>query len=215
MVGSELSRYAVDRQYLIWDTETEGLNLAFHRPWELSYAVATLKDGIRFIKTVYIRFPDLVVSPEAARVTRFSRERYEALARPPEEVWEQFSPLLYSPDHHPAGHNVLGFDTYMVSTLRRALGMQPDHSWTQRVLDTNALSKAYLKTWAPDRSSPDALTSFQYRALSYRERGLKSNLGYMAKHLGIPYDEKQAHGAEYDTQINWEVLKGLIWKMEI
>lgn len=212
MIGSKLSRFQLDRQYLVKDFESEGLNLFHSRPWEVSYACATLRDGIKWIKTSRIWYSDLKVSPDAARITRFDYADYQRTARPPAEVWGEFGPLLYSDEYYPLGHNILGFDSLMVSVLRRSVGLPPDHSWTFRAYDTNALSRAFLRNWNPDTKTPYDFLSFQYKALAVH---IKSSLGLMCKTLGIDYDESKSHSADYDVSRNWLLFRELVFKLEI
>ena len=137
-------------------------------------------------------------------------------------VWDEFGPLLCSSEYRAAGHGLLGFDTYMVDALRRAVGLPVDHSWLgsdehnrKPLLDTDCLSKAYKKGWTPDLSSYDAFLAWQYRCSSYIEKGFKTKLGVMCGEFDIPYNEREAHSAEYDVKVNCLVLKGLITNMEI
>lgn len=217
MVGANLTRFS-GTPFVLFDTETTGLNLHASRPWQLSFAVATLK-GIESVYNAYIQLPEgCDISDDAARVTRFDRDRYNREAKPAQEVWDAFIPYLYNPAYRKAGHNILGYDIAMVSTFRRVLGLRPDHSWQfdgGGALDTNALSKAYQKGWTMDISSPIALVSSQMKALDHVEKGLKSSLGFMCGQLGIPYDEHRAHDAAYDCGINYSVLRELVFKMEI
>lgn len=212
MIGSELLRYKTDQLYLIADTETEGLSLGRSRPWQISYAVCTLKEVLS-IKVRHLNWPLLSVSPEAARITRFDMASHLSIAEDPAVVLGDFEPLLYDPKYIVVGHNWLGFDAYVVQTWRRLCGRQGvDWSYLPRTLDTNALSKAYQKQWKPDREN---MWAWQYRCLEHREKGLKSSLGAMARLFEVPYDERFAHDAAYDTRVNHGVLKGLVWGMEV
>jgi len=214
MIGSHLTRFGSNR-FAVFDMETTDLNLYAALPWELSYGIASLKNGIEEIHTSYILWPGLQLSDDAARVTRFDKAAYLAKARPPAEVWAEFSPILYDPSVIKVGHNIFGLDYAMISTWRRAMGLRVDHSWQDNALDTNALSKAYIKGWAPDISSLEARLAWQYRCLSVVEKGFKSNLGFMAGQLGIPFNENELHGAEADIRLNWNVFRELVFKMEI
>lgn len=210
MIGSELLRYKPDQKFLIFDKETEGLNLFSSRPWQISYAICTVKE-ILDIKVRHIHWPDLYVSDQAARVTRFNMASHLRIAEDPEVVLKDFEALALDPQYILAGHNILGYDIYVWETWRRLISRTTDWSYLPRILDTNCLMKAYKKGFAP---SGDRLT-WQYKLLDYREKGLKSNLGVCAKEFKIPYDETRAHDAKYDTQINHAVLNKLIWAVEI
>lgn len=217
MIGSQLTRYDETAKFIIWDLETTSLNLMAALPWELSWAVATFKGGIESIQSRYIWWDNLGISEEAAIKTRFDKDRYKAAAKPPLEVWNEFSSLLYSKTHRSIGHNLLGYDTYIISVWRRAMGLAADHSWLYDppLLDTNCLAKCYRKQWTPDVSSAEAFVAFQYRCSNTRmEKGVKTNLGAMCKEFKIEYNEWEAHAAQYDVERNWLVAKELIWKVE-
>lgn len=214
MIGSDLTRFWPGR-FCVWDTESEGLNLAFHRPWEISYAICTLKGGIQSFHTSLIRWPDLDITEDAARITRFDRARYEAEARPAREVWDEFAPVLYDPEIRSVGHNTIGFDYAMINTWSRALGLPPDHSWAFRAYDTHCLAKGYKKGFEPDISSPLAFAAYQYRCQAWIEKGLKTSLGTMCGELGLEYDESRAHGAAYDCDRQWAVFRELVFKLNV
>lgn len=219
MVGAHLLRFDQEQKWAVFDIESNGLSLFYSLPWEISYATATLKNGIQSIQTEMIRWPNFQITDELARKVHFDRARYEAEAKPPEEVWSRFASILYSPEYRALGHRLLGFDIYMISVWRRAIGLPVDHSWRGGgdrwpVVDTDCLAKAYWKKWAPDLSSPDAFLAFQYRCEQWVEKGLKSNLGLMCKTFGVEYDEASAHSAEYDIGRNWLMFKEMVWKME-
>ena len=218
MVGSALTRYS-ETPFLLFDTETAypSLNLARARPWELSYAIATLKGGISLVRTHFIRWPNMVITEDNPSFKHFDRARYEREAKDPREVWDEFSPLLYGGKHRPTGHNLVGFDQAVIDVWRRLMGLVPDSSWLYYpVLDTNCVAKAYRAQWTPDISSPEACVAWQYRCYHQRlAKGVKTKLGVMCQEFGIPYDLARAHEAEYDIRVNWEVAKQLIWKVEV
>lgn len=220
MVGNTLLRYATDQKWLIWDIESNGLNLYGSLPWELSYAICSLKNGIESTHTHMIRWPQFRITEMLSYKTHFDKARYEAEAKPPEVVWEEFGSKLYSPEYRSLGHNLLGFDVYMIAVWRRLMGLTPDHSWIGGgarwpLIDTAALAKAYKKRWTPDSSSPDALLSWMYKCESFNEKGLKTKLGVMCDEFKIEYDEAAAHSSLYDIQRNWLVAKELFWKVEV
>lgn len=218
MIGSTLTRYS-ETPFLVFDTETchPSLNLYAARPWELSYAIATLKGGIQSIHTHLIRWPNMVITEDNPSFKHFDRARYEREAKDPRAVWEEFSPLLYGGKHRPMGHNLIGFDWAIINVWRRLMGMDPDASWLYApVLDTNCVAKAYRAGWVPDISSPEAFVTWQYRCYHTRlAKGVKTRLGAMCAEFKIEYDPMRAHEAEYDIRCNWEVAKKLIWAVEI
>ncbi len=214
MIGSDLLRYQDNQRFLCWDVETEGLSLTRARPWQIAYAICTIK-GIESINVRYPLWEDLSVSEEAARVTRFDMKDYRARAEPADEVLKDFESILFDPSIMSLGHNLLGFDVYVVNTWRRLCGQKTDWSFVPRVVDTLALSRAYRYGHAPDRSNPLA---WQYKMLGIRgtrAKGMGCSLGAMAREFGVEYDERQAHNASYDCHVNHAVFNKLAWSVEV
>lgn len=225
MIGSSLLRYQDNQQYVIWDLETESLNLYHSRPWQISYGIGDLK-GIKQHHVRYIWWEDLNISDEAARITRFNYEHYKANAEPAEAVLGDFEAFLLSPEYILGGHNLLGFDIYQLENWRRACGHKTDWSYKDRIIDTLCLSKAYRSNIKP---SGDRLT-WQYKLLDFwvskkkaskeetpeeKKRRGGTSLGAMCREFKIDYDESRAHDAQYDTEVNHKLLNRLIWSVEI
>lgn len=214
MIGSTLHRFKTDARYLIWDTESEGLNLHSHRPWELAYAICTHKEVLS-LHVSYLWWPNLKVSRGAAAKTGFDPIEYKAKARPPAEVLAEFEQHLLDPTIYPVGHSIIGFDTYMHANLRReAIGAPPDWSWLPRLIDTNCLVKAIHKGWVPDTSSPEAWLGWLYKAADYREKGLKSNLGDTGRAWKVEHDYGTLHRAGPDIMLNHKVFRECLYQVE-
>ncbi len=221
IVGSNLLRYRDDQQYLTVDTEAESLNLGFVRPFEASFATATLKGGISEVQTPTLLWKDLKMSADAARITKFDKAAYLTKAIDPRPVWyDQLRPKLLSKSYRIIWQNGLGFDVWALRNWAREVG---DTSFNQyviedmlkRSLDIAMLYKAHKKKWPIDCSSPEAFLACQYRFHSHREVGFKFKLSVICKEFGIEFDEKVAHGAEYDSDRALQCAAKLIWALEI
>lgn len=212
MVGNTLTRY--HSSFLCIDTETEGLNLAFHRPWQVAWCTADLK-SIHTIKSRYIWWPDLEVSRTAAIKTRFDPVVYKANARPAREVWDELASDLYNPSYKIVWQNGLGLDVYAINNWARGCGLPPlDYSLLCRSIDTNAILKAQIKGWTPDISSPEAFLAWQYKALDYVEKGLKTNLTQIGQARKVVHDYDKTHDAENDIQLMWKIFKEVVYQVE-
>ena len=187
----ELLRYNNKQKYLIFDFETSNLNLVnpSNRPWQLSFIIAT-KDKIIEKHDHFLKWKDLKVSEGAKIATRFDYTKYKIV-----------------------GHNLLGFDIYVHNTLRKALGLKSDFSYLTRLIDTNCLAKAYKEDIK--LASKDSLLSWQFRLAGYIKRGLKTNLAAMLREFDIDFDKDKLHDSMYDIQMNLEVFKKLLWKVDI
>lgn len=211
MIGSQLRRYRDDQQYLGPDFETTGLNLAESLPWELAFALFTNKRIIS-IQQYYIRWPSLLMSDDAARVTRFNRAKYEQEARDPKEVLAIYESHLYDPKNDVVMQNGLFFDVYIHDLWRKRCGLKSDFSYLSRYIDTIALTKAFKKGWTPDLVN---FLSWQYKACGYREKGLKSSLESTGKDLGIQHDYSNLHAAGSDVELMAKIFQQQIWKIEV
>jgi DNA polymerase III alpha subunit (gram-positive type) len=210
MIGSDLLRYAKDQKYMVWDVETEGLNLFYHRPWEIAWII--FKDNQVLERYhAFIKWDDLNISEDAARITNFDKKEYLAKARPPAEVLKEFETRLNNPELKIIGHN-LYFDSFMHRNWRRELGLPEDFKWMDRHIDTNVLSKAFKKGWKPDLEN---YVQWQWRVQDYIEKGLKTSIKAMATELGLEYEDYKAHRADYDVAINMNLFNQLKWKIEI
>ena len=69
-------RFNKDQRYVIFDTETEGLNLIKSRPWQVAWIIAQ-GDKIISRNDRFIHWPNLNVSEGAAKVTGFSMKEYK------------------------------------------------------------------------------------------------------------------------------------------
>ena len=206
-----LLRFAKKQKYLVFDTETEGLNLVSSRPWQVAWLVA---EGDRVIKKrdLYIEWPDLNISEEAARITGFSQKQYEKKCQSPKEVWDVFAEDFYDPNTFLVGHNVLGFDVYMLNVWRKLINLPSTYCYLPRMIDTRALAVAIAKQIPVDKKD---FLSWQYRLLNYRERGLKTSQGFLLKKYNIPHDPKRLHDALYDIEMNFKVFKKQLFDLEL
>ena len=209
-----LLRFNKSQKYIIFDYETCNLNLVSeeNKPWQLAFIIA--QNGKIIERADYIlAWEDLKVSPEAARITGFSKNKYDKLKTCPKKALAHFEQHLYDEEVIKVGHNILGFDTYIHNIHRKLCGKNADYSYISKVLDTVCLAKAVKKDIKPEKGG-DTL-SWQYRLLNYRERGLKTNLLQCCKDYNISFDPKKLHDALYDIEKNYEVFKKILWEVEL
>jgi len=206
-----LLRYKKNQKYIVFDTETEGLNLRYSRPWQLSF-IEALGPKIIASHDLFIDFEDLSLSEGAAKITNFNWNTYNSKKKDKLEVCNFFDKFLYDPNYLIIGHNILGYDIYIHNVLRLACGKPSDYSYIDRVIDTNCLSKAYrkgIKTFDGSR------ILWQYKWLNFFKRGLRTNQAAMLKEFGIEFDKNKLHDGMYDVEKNFELFNKLIYNIEI
>jgi DNA polymerase III epsilon subunit-like protein len=211
---AELLRFKKGQKYVLFDYETCDLNLGLetNKPWQLSFILAS-GDSIVEKHDYYLKWDDLKLSEDAARITGFSKRTYDSKAVCPKKALAHFEKYLYNPDYINVGHNILGFDVYIHNIHRMLCGKKPDYSYIARSIDTLCLGKAIKKEIKFPKGG-DRL-AWQYSLNSVIERGLKASLSACAKYYGIDFDSRKLHNALYDISINYSVFKKMLWDLEI
>ena len=201
------------QRYFVADSETEGLSLHLHRPWEIAYSIHQ-GNKVLAAKSLYPFYPDLKVGKRAAEITGFSMERYRDLATPKEDVWEEISSFLYHPDYLVVGHNFIGFDIFLIRRLAIDCGdWRGWKGYIEKVLDTLCLSRMHHNGTRPDMEN---FLGSQMQEIGRPARGSKkSNLSAMCKEFQIEVDPNKTHRGEYDCQLTNSVLNKLIYALDI
>jgi DNA polymerase III epsilon subunit-like protein len=210
----ELLRFNKSQKYMIFDFETCSLNLGSleNKPWQLAFLIIE-NDKIKESCNYWIKWDKLNMSKEAAQITGWTKRKYEKNAVDPKAPLEHFEKYLYDDDYIKLAHNGLGFDIYIHSIYRQLMGMKPDYSYLNRVIDTNCLAKSVKCEIDYDKNID--LLAWQYKLCHHIKRGVRTSLKQCCKDYDIPFDPKKLHDAMYDIQKNYEVFKKLIWDVEI
>lgn len=213
-MDQNLLRFKNKQKYIIFDYETCNLNLSLfeNKPWQLGYIVT---EGTKIIekKDVCLAWDDLKVSADAARITNFSKSKYDRLKKDPLNCLNDFEKYIYDEDYFIVGHNILGFDVYMHNIHRLLCNKKTDYSYINRILDTNCLARG-IKNQI-HKTSDDSLIEYQYRLLNLRTKGVKTNLRQLCKDYSISFDDKKLHDALYDVEKTHEVLHKMLWQIEV
>jgi DNA polymerase III alpha subunit (gram-positive type) len=209
---NNLLRYKKDQKYIVFDYETEGLNLYYSKPFQLSFVIAQNKKIIKKVDN-YISWPNFKISDEAAKVTKFNVNVYNKLKKDAKEVLKEFDHYLYDPEYMVVGHNIANYDVYIHNTHRRLTGHSTDYSYMDRILDTNCLAKSYKCDIPKDVN--DNLLQWQQKLISFRKKGVKTNQAAMLKEFNIDFDPDKLHNSLYDVEKNAEMFFQLLWKVEI
>jgi len=211
-----LLRHIKSQKYMFFDYETCNLNLGSkeNKPWQLAFCL--VHGGKIYKKFNYLlKWDNIKVSKDAAKITGFNKKIYDKNSIDPAVALKDFESYLYNQDYLIAGHNILGFDVYIHGIHRKLLGMNPDYSYVNRLIDTNCIAKAIeRKIPCPSYSSKD-ITSWQYKLNGFRERGLKTNLKFLCQKYSIDFDESKLHDALYDIEKNYEVFNKQVWEIEL
>lgn len=207
----ELLRFNFNQKYVVIDTETEGLNLINSRPWQISWFTAKGK----FIEKKNDRFlawPNLNVSEGAARITGFDMTKHKRIEEDPQNVLRDLWPIISDPNYIIIGQNFLGFDAYVLNTLRKQCGEKPDYSYIPRVIDTRSLAMA-IGLGQKELTKGDILS--QYRFLNHRDKKIKASQGALLKKYNIDHDPSKLHDGLYDIEMTFKVFWQQIQEISI
>lgn len=195
------------------DTETFNLNLGYKNlPWQFA---AVFSENGRIVKKVDVMIdvgdPNQI-SADARRITRFNDEKYHANKKSALSVWKGIKKILLNPDNIIIGHNILGFDIYILRNLARFVGDDIDfNDFILRVRDTISMARGdYFESKMPKDETE--LLSWQYKYLHKSVRAFRSSLGAVAKGQNIDYDKDRAHDALYDVEIGYKIYRNLLYR---
>lgn len=197
---------------MVFDTETEHLNLRTSRPWQLAYLI--IKNGkILDQGNLFPFWEDLSISKKAAQITRFNYNDYKRKSIDKREAWDVMAPYFFDEDIKLVGHNILGFDVFQMRTWGREMGIEPKWpSFLDRCIDTLALARAIHLDRCIDK---DNFITWQYKMLSIRQRGMKTGLGALGKHYEVSHNEDGLHDALADIKLNASIFSKQIFEIEI
>lgn len=212
-MDEHLLRFDKDKTLVFIDCET--LNLCLNKSHNLPWQVSMIKvQGDRGVsqKDFFIKWDtNLKISEDAARITRYSQSKIDKHGLPPDEVFPTIQDWLDNSDYV-VGHNILGFDIYLIKDLYEAHGADWKHL-VNKVIDTNCVARG-IKMGLQYRPESD-FTSYQYRVYHTRKKGLKSSLTALGKEFSIDHDYENLHNAIVDLELNIKVWNKLKWQLEI
>ena len=207
-MDEHLLRFNKDKEFVFIDCET--LNLCLHYCHNLPWQIAMIKakgDNKIAEKDFFIKWDtDLKISADAARITRFDLIKYKKEAVHIDEIFPTVKDWLDNCDYI-IGHNILGFDIYLIKYMYERIGESCDHLM-EKIIDTNSVAKG-IKA-GPNYDSETSFLAYQYKVGGIRKRGLKTNLLALGKEYKIEHDYENLHDAVNDLELNlkvWNALK--------
>lgn len=206
---------------IVFDFETFNLNLGSHeinRPWQLGWLIIRNNKVVEAIEDwIFWEDYEEIMSEDAARITGFDKNKYLQKAKDPSLILEKFNLYLYNKDFLLLAANPHGFDVYLHNLWQRMLNLElTDYSYLERLICVQNLHKAkVLESKLPEVRTKE-WAAFNYKLYNYKERGLKTNLKFLASEYEVPYDETKHHvSALYDVELTDEIFKKQIYKIEV
>ena len=206
------------KKFLFLDFET--FNLALHDSVNLPWQVATILIETRENENgricnheisrddIYLKWDsDLKIGEGARRITGYTEAKFRQKCILEEEGFETIYKQVEECDYL-VGHNVLGFDIFLLRNWYRKHGKKYDHL-PHKVIDTLSIARS-INLEYPYKSNEMSLLDFQMKMLSIRKKGMKTSLGALGKSNNIEHDYAKLHDALVDLELNlkvWDKLK--------
>ena len=216
-MDEDLLRFKKDKKLLFIDCETFNLclNKCNNLPWQIGMIKCQSGFNSRIKKSwdLHIKWDtDLSIGADAARITKFNPQKFDRLAISPEKAFEDVERELDGCDYI-IGHNILGFDIYLIKDLYEYMGKSYKHL-VNKVIDTYAIAKGVKLDIPFQRNgNPNGFMLYQYRTIYEFKKGIKTNLTALGKQFDIKHDYDNLHDAVCDLELNikvWDKLKYMI-----
>lgn len=211
---ANLLRFDKSKKLVFLDMETE--NLCLYAPQNLPWQVSMLKvigndvveEADFFVK--WHRPPK--VSADAARITRFDPNNIINHGVDYRDVVKTTVKWTSEADYI-LGHNILGFDIYLLIHFYNLLGKSTD-GLAEKMIDTHALIKGLKLGQKFDRSTT-TLAEYQYRMINTIVKGVKTNMTTVGKEFEIEHDYETLHNSLNDLKLNLKIWNKVKWQMDI
>jgi len=206
------------KKFLFLDFET--FNLALHDsvnlPWQVAtILIETVQDEYGNIRNdeisrddIYLKWEsDLKIGEGARRITGYTEQKFSRKCIPEAEGFETIYKQVEECDYL-VGHNVLGFDIFLLRNWYRKHGKEYNHL-PNKVIDTLSIARSINLEYSY-KGSEMALLDFQMKMLSIRKKGMKTSLGALGKSHNIEHNYAKLHDALVDLELNikvWDKLK--------
>ena len=206
------------KKFLFLDFET--FNLALHDSVNLPWQVATILIETRENENgrmcnheisrddIYLKWEsDLKIGEGARRITGYTEQKFSRKCIPEAEGFETIYKQVEECDYL-VGHNVLGFDIFLLRNWYRKHGKEYNHL-PNKVIDTLSIARSINLEYSY-KGSEMALLDFQMKMLSIRKKGMKTSLGALGKSHNIEHNYAKLHDALVDLELNikvWDKLK--------
>ena len=209
----ELLRFDKNKEYVFIDFETENLclNSCHNLPWQVALIKAAGDKKIDD-KNFYIKWQrELHVSKEAARITRFNIKNYEKAAISYEKIFPTIEDWLDNAEYI-IGHNILGFDIYLIKEYYKAMGKDYKHL-LPKIIDTMCVARGikYNDYYKP----AEDFLAWQYRMLNKHVKGVRTSLPALGKEFDIKHNYANLHDALVDLELNLKVWNKIKWMIDL
>lgn len=210
---SELLRFDKSKTLVFIDCETLNLCLSHHHnlPWQVAM-LKTVGGNIVDSRDFLIKWDtNLKISEDARRITRYPEHLIQTTGKKFSDVFGTIRDWLDSADCI-VGHNVLGFDIYLIKDLYKKQGLSYKHL-PGKFIDTYCLAKGIK--FGVQKMPNESLLEYQYKLLHTNRKGVKTSLITLGKEYSIEHNYENLHDALTDLELNLKVWNKLKYQVEI
>jgi hypothetical protein len=212
-----LIRFDKKIKILFIDFETANLCLSskFNLPWQMALlkTVGGIPQGEG--ENILINWGDEFKFSKGAleMAHSYCKKKMDEESLKPIDAFKKLSEALAETDAI-AGHNILGFDIYMIKAMYEKMGRKlPNILGKKKVFDTLALAKGYFNN-IPIQKGENPI-SYQYKMINHIIKGSKTSLSKVAESFNISYDQGLLHDALYDLDLNVKIWNKLKYQVDI
>ena len=212
-MDNELLRFDNKSTFVFIDCETFNLCLNFcqNLPWQVSMIKSVAGKKVDE-QDLFIKWDtNLKISKEAKKITRYDQKKVNRLAQSFDDVFPIISDWLDSSDYI-VGHNILGFDIYLIKEMYLLKGRRVDHL-VEKIIDTNCIAKGVR--FPIPKMNNESLIDYQYKLLHTRKKGVKTNQLALGKDYKIEHDYDRLHDAIVDLELNLKIWNKLKFQADI
>jgi hypothetical protein len=211
-----LVRFDKKIKILFIDFETSNLCLSsrFNLPWQMALLKVTGGEADGGGESVLVNWgEEFKFSKGALEMAHsFCKDKMQKEGLKPIDAFNKLSDALSDADAI-AGHNILGFDIYMIKGMYEKMGRKlPNILGKKKIFDTLALAKGYFNN-IPIQKNENPV-SYQYKMINNIIRGSKTSLSKVAESFNIEYDQGMLHDALYDLNLNLKVWNKLKYQID-
>ncbi len=210
---NELLRFDKVKTFVFIDCETLNLCLNFcqNLPWQV--AMIKVVGGKKVDeRDILIKWEtNLKISEDARRITRYPEDLVITTGKKFDDVFDEISSWLDNCDHI-IGHNILGFDTYLIKEMYLLKNKRIEHL-VNKIIDTNCIAKGIK--YGIKKMPKESWIEYQYKLLHTYRKGIKTNLASLGKDYNIEHDYDNLHNAIVDLDLNLKVWNKLKFQIDI
>ena len=212
-----LIRFNKKIKILFIDFETANLCLSskFNLPWQMALLKTVGGVPENEGESILINWGEEFKFSKGAfeMAHSFCQKKMDQDGLKPIDAFKKLSEALSETDAV-AGHNILGFDLYMIKVMYEKMGRKlPDILGKKKIFDTLALAKGYFNN-IPIQKGENAI-SYQYKMINHIIKGSRTSLSKVAESFNISYDQALLHDALYDLDLNVKIWNKLKYQVDI